>query len=187
MKNKLLILATALLAACGATTTTKTNNDTATNTSETAASAQVPPSNKGSDITVTLTGGPNAGTYKATSAESTCSMGLAGDKAFGNQYSEKDKGEKELSSVQLIGNDYEEATKGTANFNVMVGFGKLLGGTTYSLDPTKKDGTGKLTITESGSGKVATVEGTTKEGVGMKVVLTCKTINKMVDGQLKEE
>ncbi len=149
--------------------------------------ASAAPSGKGTFITVTLTGGPNAGTYQASSKESTCSMGLTGEKSFGNQYSEADKGEKELASVQLIADDYDEAKGGTSKFNIMIGFGKLLGGASYSLDPEKNSGSGKLTITETGTGRIATIEGKTKEGVGVKAVITCNTIQKIVDGQLKEE
>lgn len=142
---------------------------------------------KGTHITVTLTGGPNAGTYQADSKESTCSMGLTGEKSFGNQYSVADKSGKELSSVQMIAEDYDEAKKGTDNFNIMIGFGKLFGGASYNLNPPKNDGTGKLTITEGGGGRTATVEGKTKDGVEIKAVIICNTIQRIVDGELKEQ
>jgi hypothetical protein len=143
--------------------------------------------NKGTDIILKLTGGNNAGTYEVTSNESTCSEGLSGEKSFGNQYSETGKGDKELSAVQMIAEDYDEAKKGTSNFNVQFSFGSLVNGTSYNLDPRKNMGTGKLTITESGRAKIATIEGKTKEGVDIKAVVTCRTIQKMINGELKEQ
>lgn len=142
---------------------------------------------KGSEITVTLTGGPNAGTYTITSDESTCSMGLTGEKSFGNQFSQTGKTDKELSSVQLIATNYEEAKKGTNDFTSDFTFGSIMAGKNYSLNPAKNIGTGKLTITETGSARTATIEGTTKEGVGIKATITCRTTQVMENGQLKEK
>ncbi len=184
MKVSLFILVIALLASCGSATT-KTGSLGTTNASE--VSAPAADNSKGTEIAVTLTGGANAGTYKASSNESTCSMGLTGEKSFGNQYYVTGKGEKELSSVQVVADNYDEAKKGTRNFNMQFSFGDLPGGASYSLNPNSNLGTGTLTMTESGSAKSATIEGKTKEGVCIKAVITCKTVQKMVDGQLKEE
>src|ERR1700753_4400215 len=70
----------------------------------------------GTAITVKLTGGANAGTFTATSAEPTCSMGLTGAKSFGNQYSVSGKKDNEFSSLQLIVDDYAAAKGGTTKF-----------------------------------------------------------------------
>lgn len=177
-----LIAAAALAAGCNSTAAKTDNTATSGEPARSGASGR-----NGTEIMVTLTGGPNAGTYHASSKESSCSMGLTGEKSFGNQYSETGKGDKELSSVQVIADDYDEAKKGTAKFTTMIQFGKLLSGASYNLNPDKGDGTGTLTITESGSGRTATIEGKTKDGVGIKAVVTCNTIQKVVDGQLKEE
>lgn len=123
----------------------------------------------GSEITVTLTGGPNAGTYTATSAETTCSEGLAGKNSFGNQYSAKGKADNELSSLQLIIDDKNAAKLGTDKFSVEVKFGKLLGGKSYSINTrdNSKEGSGKATLTESGGTKTVMIEGKTADGVGI--------------------
>jgi hypothetical protein len=114
-------------------------------------------------------------------------MGLTGDKSFGNQYSEDGKKDNELSSVQLVAQDYEQAKKGTQDFTVSIAFGSLMGNNSYDLNPAQHQGTGTLTITESGSGRVAKVEGTTKDGVKISLVLTCKTTMQMVNGELKDQ
>ncbi len=184
MKYSLFLVVAALIVSCNSSST-KADNTSPDNAAVQPASAT--DNGKGTEITVNLTGGSNAGTYKVSSKESTCSMGLTGEKSFGNQYSETGKGEKELSSVQMIADNYGEAKKGTSNFNVQFGFGSLVNGSSYSLNPNKNSGSGKLTITENGSAKIATVEGKTKDGVGIKAVITCKTVQRMIGGELKEE
>jgi|GEM_PF-4254168 len=76
----------------------------------------------GTTITGKITGGPNAGSFLATSVDPTCSMGLTGPKSFGNQYSVSGKADNEFSSLQLIVDDYEAAKKGTDKFYVKVAF-----------------------------------------------------------------
>jgi hypothetical protein len=103
----------------------------------------------GSEISVTLTGGANAGTYHVISKETTCSEGLTGDNSFGNQYSEKGKKDNELSSLQLIIDNKDAAKKGTNKFYLKVAFGKLLKGKSYEIN----GGTSFLTLSKTGSGK----------------------------------
>ena len=147
----------------------------------------------GTEMKVTLTDGKNSGTYSATSAEATCSMGLTGEKFFGNQYSVSGKADNEFSSLQLMVDDYEAAKSGTNKFFIGVAFGKRLMGNKYEINGSdnslagKKQGSGKLTITESGASKRIHVEGKTGDGVGITADITCNTTLSVENGQLKEK
>ncbi len=144
-------------------------------------------------ITVTFTGGANAGTYTATSPKATCSRGLTGEKSFGNQYSEKGKSDKELSSLQLLVDDYDAAKRGTDQFYLKVAFGKVLMGNKYEISGSTnamagaKQGKGRLTLTESGGKKTVVIEGETKAGVKVKATLTCFKTLVMKNGQVIEQ
>ena len=133
-------------------------------------------------ITGKITGGPHAGTFSATSAEPTCSMGLTGPKSFGNQYSVGGKADNEFSSLQLLVDDYEAAKKGTDRFYVKIAFGKRLVGKKYEISGSdnsmagKKQGSGKLTIKESGSVKTATFTGKTSDGIEITATLVCNSV-----------
>jgi len=182
--KKIITIATALLfLGCNSSTNNKTANATADNTSATTSKTDAATSGSGgSDITVTITGGANAGTYHVTTKDPTCSEGLTGDNSFGNQYSEKDKADNELSSLQLILDNKDAAKKGTEKFSISVGFGKLLGGKTYNISTQdnnagfKPSGSGKATLTENGGTKTVVVEGKTENGVGISATIVCNRI-----------
>ena len=172
------------------------------NTSDTKKSDAVTPADKpviaassgsGTEIKLTLTGGANAGVYSAVSAEPTCSMGLTGEKSFGNQYSVSGKADNEFSSLQLLVDDYEAAKAGTEKFYIKVAFGKRLVGKAYEINGSdnsiagKKQGSGKITITETGGNKVAHVEGKTSDGVGITADITCLSTITTNNGQLQEK
>lgn len=126
-------------------------------------------------IHVKLTGGKNAGTYDITSAETTCSCNISKGIALGNQYSIKDG--PSVTSLQLIAPDRAKAVAGTDVFYMKVAFGKRLMGPKYEL------GSGSMTVTEKVNGTlklsetsnstVATITGTTKDGVKVEVKLEC--------------
>lgn len=182
--KKLITIATALLfLGCNSSTNNKTTSNQSDNATATAPKTEEAASGSaGSEISVTLTGGANAGAYHVISKETTCSEGLTGDNSFGNQYSEKDKKDNELSSLQLIIDNKDVATKGTDKFSISVGFGKLLGGKTYSINTRdnnsgmKSEGSGKATYTENGGSKTVTIEGKTADGVGISATLVCNKI-----------
>lgn len=79
--------------------------------------------------------------------------------AFGNQYSERGKTDKELSSLQLLVDDYDAAKRGTEQFYLKVAFGKTLVGNKYEISGSTnsmagaKQGKGRLTLTENGGKK----------------------------------
>ena len=175
MKKIITIFFAAVLMSCSNGNSTKAETTTVSETKATATES----TSGGSKITVKITGGANAGTYSATSTEVTCSMGLAGDKSFGNQYSIDTKSDKEFSSLQLIVDDYDAAKAGTDNFLVTVGFGKILGGNSYTIDTQSEDskkGSGHLTLKESGSEKTVTIEGKTTDGVEISATLVCYNV-----------
>jgi len=170
-----------ILASCN-NNDSKKANDTATTTTDKPADKPAVSGNAGTKITVTLTGGANAGSYTASSAETTCSMGLTGEKSFGNQYSVSGKADNEFSSLQLLVDDYEAAKAGTEKFYIKVAFGKRLQGNKYEINGSdnslsgKKQGSGKITINESGNSKIAHVEGKTSDGVSINADITCTSV-----------
>lgn len=177
MKKIITLAAILLLLSCnnGNKTNKTSGNEDKNATSKTSTNAASVGGTAGSEITVTLTGGDNAGTYTATSVDPTCSEGLTGEKSFGNQYSVKGKADNELASLQLIIDDKNAAKQGTDKFSVEVKFGKLLGGKSYSINTrdNSKEGSGKATYSESGSTKTVVVEGKTADGVGISATIIC--------------
>ena len=91
-----------IVASCNNSDSKKTDS-TATTTTDKPADKPAVTESGGTKMTVVLTGGANAGSYTASSAEATCSMGLTGEKSFGNQYSVSGKADNEFSSLQLPG------------------------------------------------------------------------------------
>lgn len=164
--KKIIIISTALLfLGC--------NSSNSNNTSATSSDSTLPEVSKadattsgtfGSEISVTLSGGSNAGVYHVISKETTCSEGLTSDHSFGNQYSEDGKKDNELSSLQLIIDDKDAAQKGTNNFSISIGFGKIMGGKTYSINTRNKEGSGKATYSNTGGSKTVVIEGKTADG-----------------------
>ncbi len=181
MKPAIFLLLTVAVVACSNPQNNSSANNADSSKPADAAPAQSSSSSTGaaSQMTVTLTGGANAGTYTALIDEATCSMGLTGDKSFGNKYSVSGKADNEFSSLQLIVDDYEAAKKGTDKFYIKVAFGKRLEGNKYEINGSdnqmagKKQGSGTATITESGAQKIATIDGKTTDSVSVHAVLTC--------------
>lgn len=183
MKKFIPLIAAALFFGCQSTSNNKTTTIATGNTSASTTKTEKSTSGTvGSDISVTLTGGTNAGTYHVTSKNPTCSEGLTGDNSFGNQYSEKGKADNELSSLQLIIDDKNAAKNGTDKFSISLGFGKLLGGKTYNISTLdnnsgfKPSGSGKATLTEKDGTKTVVIEGKTADGVGISATIVCNKI-----------
>jgi len=88
--------AVVLLTSCGSNSANN-SNAASPDSAKTETSTQAPTASSSSNtsITVALTGGSMDGTYKA-SCDGCCSYGIAGDHAFGTQYSETNKADKEL-------------------------------------------------------------------------------------------
>jgi hypothetical protein len=183
MRNKKSLLigftAIVLLASCnnnGKTTDASKTTDSTGTTTTTSASNQ---SNAKSTINVTITGGDMNGTYTAVCKEGCCSWGIAGDKVFGNQYSETGKGAKELSSVQLIVDDVT-GNKSTKEFTLTVGFGELFGkdSKSFNIDTRKGNskGSGTLDLQYSGDKATVTIKGTSAEGPAIDLTMECNKV-----------
>ena len=182
--KELITIATALLfLGCNSSNNNKAANIPADSVSAPSSKTDATDSGlEGSEISVTLTGGDNAGTYHVTTKEPTCSEGLTSENSFGNQYSEKNKADNELSSLQLIIDDKNAAKNGTDKFSMAITFGKLLVGKSYEINTRDdnsgkgKDGSGKATLTENGGSKTVIIQGKTSDGVGISATLICNKI-----------
>jgi hypothetical protein len=133
-------------------------------------------------IKLTLAGDEMAGTYEAVCKDACCSYGIAGDKIFGNQYSETGKGPKELSSVQLVVNDVT-GNKTTNNFLVTVSFGELFGkdskSYTINTDKGNTQGSGTLDLQYSPDKATVHIKGKSKEGAEIDLQMECHKIMTM--------
>jgi len=181
--KKIITIATSLLfLGCNNPSNNKTASAAADSASAATSTESATSGATASEISVTLTGGANAGIYHVMSKDPTCSEGLTGDNSFGNQYSETGKADNELSSLQLIIDDKDAAKKGTDKFSIQVGFGKLFQGKSYEINTrgansgTTQKGSGKATLTESGSTKKVVIEGKTADGVGISATITCNKV-----------
>ena len=129
------------------------------------------------EIKLVLTGGNFAGTYNATCTDACCSYGIADKNTFGNQYSETGKGEKELSSVQLIVEDVT-GDKSTDEFMLTVTIGDFMNekSTSYTLNTRKKGtvtGSGKIDLKYSNNKATVKIKGKTADGVGIDLDMEC--------------
>jgi hypothetical protein len=181
MRNKksLLIGFTAIVLLASCTNNGKTADASKTNDSTGTATSAPNESAPKSTINVTITGGDMNGTYNAVCKEGCCSWGIAGDKVFGNQYSETGKGAKELSSVQLIVDDVT-GNKSTKEFTLTVGFGDLLGkdSKSFNIDTRKGNnkGSGTLDLQYSGDKATVTIKGTSAEGPAIDLKMECNKV-----------
>jgi hypothetical protein len=133
-------------------------------------------------IHLVVTGGKHAGTYDAKSDDPTCSYGLAGPTAWGNQYSVTGKKLGEFSSLQLIVPDTKDAADGTDKFQLTVGFGDLIkpGYVEHNIDTkpdaSKKTGSGTVTVQDHGKTGKVTFKGKTDDGVSLQGTIDCRQV-----------
>jgi hypothetical protein len=182
MRNKFILLPGALAILFMSCNNSSSNNS---NQSADSAKTETPSSNQSTEranIQVTITGGDMAGTYSAVCKDGCCSWGIAGDNVFGNQFSETDKGPKELSSVQLIVDDVT-GNKSTNEFTLTVGFGELFGKNSknFNIDTRNghKKGSGSLDLQYSGDKATVTIKGVSEEGPSIDLKMECNKITTM--------
>lgn len=176
-----LLLPAAILAtaACGKGDAAKTADGEST--------VQVPEASGGATATtihLVVQGGPHAGTYDAKSNDITCSYGLAGKGAWGNQYSVTGKKPSEFSSLQLIVPNSKGAAGGTSKFLLTAGFGQLMQpgysehtintGASLTGGPKQAiEGSGTITVEDKGTTGKVTFKGKTKDDVGLDGTIDC--------------
>jgi hypothetical protein len=133
-------------------------------------------------IHLEVTGGANAGIYDVVMKGGGCSYGLAGDNAWGNQYSEDTKDSKQFSSLQLVVPDAKAAANGTSAFQLTAQFGPLFGGDGHSYDVNTrsnagtKSGSGTVTVQDQGKTGKVTFDAKTVNGVGLKGTIDCQSV-----------
>lgn len=133
-------------------------------------------------VHIVVSGGPLAGTYDAKMMDGGCSYGLAGEGAWGNQYSINSKDPKAFTSLQLVVPDAKAAAKGTTVFQMTAGFGPLFGKgqTSYDIntrpESSTKKGSGTVTVDDKGSTGHVTFDAKTAEGVGLKGTIDCASV-----------
>jgi hypothetical protein len=121
----------------------------------------------GTTATVTLTGGPDAGTYTGTD-NPLCSNGAVGTGVWGAQFS-NDGAPGKLSTIQVVA---PPAGDDVDHFSALVSIGPLLSATNYRLDDT----TGSAQVTDNGATAVIHVTGTTEDGVGIDLTINCPAV-----------
>jgi len=132
-------------------------------------------------IHLEVSGGAHAGTYDVDMKGSGCSYGLAGENAWGNQYSIDTNDPKQFSSLQLVVPDTKAAASGTSQFQMTVQFGPLFGsgGASYDVNTrTGSSGKGSGTVTVQDQGKTGkvTFDAKTADGVGLKGTIDCQSV-----------
>jgi hypothetical protein len=183
MRNKKLLLigftSLVLFSACNNDNAKTTDASKPTDSSSTKTDSPANASVERATINVTVNGGDMNGTYTAACKEGCCSWGIAGDKIFGNQYSETGKGAKELSSVQLIVDDVT-GNKSTKEFTLTVGFGELFGNDSksFNIDTRggKNKGSGTLDLQYSGDKATVSIKGTSAEGPAIDLKMECNKV-----------
>ena len=150
--------------------------------SSSAATSAAPSGAAKGKIHLEVSGGANAGTYDVEMKDGGCSYGLAGEKAWGNQYSIDSSDPKQFSSLQLIVPDAKAAASGTSTFQLTAQFGPLFGsgGHSYDVntrpDASKKEGSGTVTVQDQGSTGKVTFDAKTADGVGLKGTIDCQSV-----------
>jgi len=150
-----------------------------------AASAAAPDAGSGASkgkIHLEVSGGANAGTYDVEMKDGGCSYGLAGETAWGNQYSIDTTDPKQFSSLQLVVPNAKAAANGTSEFQITVQFGPLFGsgGASYDVstrpNASTKQGSGTVTVQDQGSTGKVTFDAKTADGVGLKGTIDCQSV-----------
>jgi hypothetical protein len=137
---------------------------------------------------VTLTGGPDAGSYTA-SDNPHCSNGLVGPSGWGVQYSIEGAADDQMSSFQLVvagegESDNEDATFPGTVFLMTVRIGDFvtMENRNYEVavrtdaSDRESSGTGSGQINDGGSTAVITATGTTEDGVQIAATVTCPDV-----------
>jgi len=135
-------------------------------------------------VHVVVTGGPLAGTYDATAVKGGCSTGANGPGSWGNAFSNVKAGPKEIGALSLIVPDAKAAAAGTKQFMMQLRFGSILQqNVAYTIEtrPAEKSqqGEGTVKVADGGATGKVTIDGKTKDGIGIAATIDCKSITRM--------
>ena len=133
-------------------------------------------------VHLVVTGGPNAGTWEASSDKGGCSTGLTGPGSWGNQISQpKEKDPAKFNSLQLIVPDAKKAAAGGKEFFILFRFGSLMGkNTEYTIETrrseAKKKGSGSVTIDDKGATAKVGFNVVSAAGYKFAGTIDCKSV-----------
>ena len=135
-------------------------------------------------VHVVVTGGPMAGTYDATTAKGGCSTGANGPGSWGNAFSNVKAGPKDIGALSLIVPDAKAAAAGTRQFFMQLRFGSILQqNVAYTIEtrPAEKalQGEGTVKVSDAGATAKVTIDGKTKDGIGVTATIDCKSVTRM--------
>lgn len=133
-------------------------------------------------VHLVVTGGPNAGTWEASSDKGGCSAGLTGPGSWGNQLSQpKERDPAKFNSLQLIVPDAKKAAAGAKEFMILFRFGPLIAkNTEYTIETrhaeAKKKGSGTVTIVDKGATAKVSFNVVSAEGYKFVGTIDCKSV-----------
>jgi hypothetical protein len=133
-------------------------------------------------VHLVVTGGPNAGTWEASSDKGGCSTGLTGPGSWGNQFSQpKQKDPAKFNSLQLIVPDAKKAAAGGKEFFILFRFGPLIAkNTEYTIETrhaeASKKGSGSVTIDDKGATAKVSFNVVSAEGYKFVGTINCQSV-----------
>jgi hypothetical protein len=136
-------------------------------------------------VHVVIGGGPMAGTYDASETKGGCSTGANGPGSWGNAFSNPKAGAKEIGALSLIVPDAKAAAAGTKQFMLQLRIGSILSpsNVAYTIEtrPAEKSqqGEGTVRVADAGATAKVTLDGKTKDGIGVTATIDCKTVVRM--------
>jgi hypothetical protein len=131
-------------------------------------------------ITVTLTGGPHAGTYTTYSDQPLCAVGTNEENIWSAQLVD-DTVTAGLGAVQVMIPDTTAARAGTSVFHFSAIIGSMMQGTDYTIESrpqTRAVGLGTATVNDTGTGATITIEGVTRDTVQLRAEIRCREVRR---------
>ena len=129
---------------------------------------------------VTLTGGPNAGTYTTASDERLCAVGTNETDLWSVQLAD-DTATAGVGAVQIMIPDTTAAKAGTSVFHFSVIIGSMMQGTDYTIESrpqTRAVGRGTATVTDTGTGARIMIEGVTRDTIQLRAEIRCREVRR---------
>lgn len=124
-------------------------------------------------VRLTLTGGPNPGSYQSAAAEDLCQQDLLGPGSWGVQLTDWNGPRQGLRSLQLA---LPSASR-PQEFYLGLVFGDFFAGTTHEIE-TRPDapaprGTGQATVFRDRRVRTIAITGQTQDSVALVATITC--------------